>query len=63
MTAPGCARTCAQRGGRGAFGEPVRRVFELGEDDRPLVDRQGEQRHAVVEGLLEPVGELVGGPD
>jgi hypothetical protein len=40
------------------LGEPVRRVVERGQDDRPLVDREREQLHLVVEGALEPVGEL-----
>ena len=45
---------------RAELGEPVRWVFELAKDDRPLVDRQREQLHLVAQGTLEPVGQHVG---
>ena len=41
------------------LGKPLWRVFKLGEDDRPLVDREREQLHVVGEGTVEPVGQLV----
>ena len=40
--------------------EPFGRVFERGEDDRSLIDREREQLQVVGECLLEPVGELDG---
>jgi hypothetical protein len=42
------------------FGAPAGRILERGEDDRPLVDREREQLDVVLEGLLEPVCQLVG---
>ena len=41
------------------LGEPVWRILERVEDDRALVDRQGEKLHVLGEGHLEPVGQLV----
>ncbi len=35
------------------LGEALGRLLERGEDDRPLVERQGEQCDAVVERLLK----------
>ena len=45
--------------------EAIGWVFELAEDDRPLVNAEGEQLYFVVEGTLEPVSEHVcaGGTD
>ena len=42
------------------FGQSFRRVFERGKDDRPLVDRERQQRHAVPDGNVQPVGQVVG---
>ena len=42
------------------FGEPVRRVFERSEDDSPFVDRERQERDAVVNGRLKAVGERIG---
>ena len=41
------------------LGEAERRIFESGEDHGPLVNRQGEQRDAVIERLLEPLRQFV----
>jgi hypothetical protein len=44
------------------LGELPRRVFELGQDDRALVDRERNQLHLVGEGTLETIGQVVGAP-
>ena len=47
------------------LGEPFGWILERGEDDRAFVDREREQRDAVVDGNLEPVRERIaaGRPD
>ena len=40
------------------LGEPVRKIIERGQDDRPLVEREREQLHFVAQSPLEPLGEL-----